>query len=241
VHGKIKFPVISTIGAYDPLTSDHLNLASALVNRCRNGNLSPSVVIITPSPAALLTPDQKMPLHMDLEARIRELQKAGIELVVVASFSREDLELKAYDFLNKLRSVIPLAGIWLGANQSLGTGLLGSNRAVAEYAKEAGMEFKILDLDRTLRQQCLEVQKLLSRGDMGLVKDVTGVYPQVTLRCGKSIEALHWPAGTYESRSLKTPTFIGPIMADKQGWLNGQGLFRGYSGHLEVIKLLSNG
>lgn len=164
VRGSTQVPVITLIGTFDPLTQDHLDLMQVLVARCMGEELAAGVTLLTPSPWRLMSKELPELPEQDIEDVIAKMREVGIHVVATAHLLEADLQKDAFSFLNHLRRAIPLAGLWLGATQTLGSGPLGSSRAVADFAAAAGMEFKIVRHDVGQKQRTLAARQVVSQG-----------------------------------------------------------------------------
>ena len=196
---SIKKPTILIIGSFEPLLREHIAVAETLVARCTGLELDPGVIIIDPLPWDILHPESPSPKHCDLSTKIKSFKNIGIKTVLSCRFDQESLSIDAFKFLNFLRKTLPLAGLWLGANQSLGPGPRGSGRAVAEFAALAQIELKVIGHDNYLKLKSQQIREKLSLGDIEGAKEISGFYPEFRFVPGSQPPRLHWHPGIYQA------------------------------------------
>lgn len=234
ICGQPQAPIIALIGTYDPLMQDHIDLAATLAGSCAMRGLVAALVMITPSPSELFNPDQKIPIQMDMPARLDLLRSVGIGSIIMANFCREDLDRNAFQFLNDLRRHAPLAGVWLGATQTLGSGPLGTSRAVAEYTKAAGIEYQVVAYDPELKTRALSARTCLATGDIVGVKHFTGLWPTLRLESGRSGARMWWHPGLYAACAKDDGSVRGQIRIGEDGFASGLGQLQEYTGLVMV-------
>lgn len=77
------------IGNFDGVHAGHLAVLAPLLERARRLGLPSVVYTFDPAPTAVLAPERHQPRILVLEDRVRLLGEAGVEAVVVESFTRE--------------------------------------------------------------------------------------------------------------------------------------------------------
>ena len=80
---------ILTIGVFDGVHLGHQYLLSKLAELSRKRNLSSLVVTFRQHPQQVLAPQTKLLFLTNLDQKINLLKKAGVEKVVILSFTHE--------------------------------------------------------------------------------------------------------------------------------------------------------
>ncbi|HVW86281.1 MAG TPA: bifunctional riboflavin kinase/FAD synthetase [Bryobacteraceae bacterium] len=91
-------PSVVTIGNFDGVHSGHREIMRRVVAIARERALTPTVLTFDPHPARVLAPDRAPKLIMTIGQRLRRLEAAGIEAVLLLPFSLEFARLTPDEF-----------------------------------------------------------------------------------------------------------------------------------------------
>ncbi|MED5276294.1 MAG: bifunctional riboflavin kinase/FAD synthetase [Actinomycetota bacterium] len=94
-----RFGSAVTIGTYDGVHLGHCKLISELCQMSESKNLCSVVLTFDPHPASVVRPDSAPLLLTDLDQKLDQLEKAGIELVQIIEFDAERAEESAEEFI----------------------------------------------------------------------------------------------------------------------------------------------
>jgi riboflavin kinase/FMN adenylyltransferase len=80
-------PSVVTIGNFDGVHRGHQAILARVVERARALGAAPALVTLDPHPLKVLRPESAPPLILPLEERIRLVEEAGIELMLILPFT----------------------------------------------------------------------------------------------------------------------------------------------------------
>jgi riboflavin kinase / FMN adenylyltransferase len=163
VHG----PVFAVIGVFDGIHLGHQYLLRCLVEESRVREARPTVITFDSHPDEILL-GAAPPLLLDPGARIRLLEAAGVEVIVVQHF---DAALRAteYDaFVQRIRDRTAIAGLLMTPDAAFGHDRRGTPDAVAALGARDGFDVVVVPpfaLDgRAVRSS--EIRAALAAGDL---------------------------------------------------------------------------
>lgn len=208
------FPTIISIGGFDGVHLGHQalvrsarELAQTFVQRIgARGDDQPRVCILVldPSPAALLRPEHAPPRLTTFEERERLLRRAGAEMVVKVDVTADLLHMSPAEFLNTHIAPLNPVGIVEGPDFRFGKARQGDIRTVVDYfgssdflhATPAQVEVAITDLSIVPARSSM-IRWLLSHGR---VRDAAIVLGRPYSLFGKVVQ------GDRRGRTIGYPT-----------------------------------
>jgi riboflavin kinase/FMN adenylyltransferase len=127
-----------TIGVFDGVHIGHKYLISQLKEHARQQNLLSGVITFRQHPQEVLSPQNKLPFLTDLSQRANLLKEAGIEVIIILSFTLELAKLSARQFLSLLKKYARMRGLILGYDFALGRNKEGNTEALRVLGQEMG-------------------------------------------------------------------------------------------------------
>ena len=167
---------ILTIGVFDGVHLGHQYLLSKLAELSRKRNLSSLVVTFRQHPQQVLAPQAKLLFLTDLAQRINLLKKAGVEKVVILSFTRELAELSAREFLGLLKKHLRMRGLVIGSDSTLGRNREANASELKELGQEMGFSLTVVPPLKIGGEvvSSTALRNALARGDMNRVAKLSG-------------------------------------------------------------------
>ena len=208
LRGRVARPAIAVVGVWDPLLPDHRALLARLAWEAHARSLGSLAVLLDPPPRRYLDGPWEWPVYDDVETRVRLMLGCGLDAVCCLRFARADIHAAAADLLALLRDRVPLAELWLGAGQALGTGPAGSERAIAALAAESGVGLVRLP-PTSLKPLGRQVRQLLVAGRIAEATRVVG-RPPVRRQPTSGRLRLAWRPGQYQAVPLADPVAAVP-------------------------------
>ncbi|MGH2459563.1 MAG: adenylyltransferase/cytidyltransferase family protein, partial [Chloroflexota bacterium] len=126
VAARIEGPSVIAIGTFDGVHLGHQHLLRQVVEHARARAANAVVMTFHPRPAEVLRPDIPSWYLCSLDARIRFLKAAGIDVVVPLAFTRELSTMSADDFVGALVEHARLCDLIGGPDLALGRGRAGT-------------------------------------------------------------------------------------------------------------------
>jgi len=160
-------PALVSVGNFDGVHRAHRHVLDEIVRRAKAGNAQSVVVTFEPHPARILRPDQNLKLLTPAPEKLRLLEAAGIDAVLVLPFSR-DLSLMApHQFAHEiLKKRLHAREVHEGYNFHFGHKAAGTIQLLRELGREMG--FDVRDYPemrlRGERVSSSHIRKLLAEG-----------------------------------------------------------------------------
>lgn len=168
---------IVTIGNFDGVHLGHRELLSRVVDRARAVNLPSVVMTFEPHPVKVLHPDRKLPRIFDLEDQREQLEKLGVDVLVVEPFSREFSQVPAERFVREwvYKSFTPRA-IIVGYDFSFGANRQGSIEFLREKARDLGVDVDVVPPVKVgdVLVSSTRIRQAVEEGDVALASALLG-------------------------------------------------------------------
>lgn len=142
----LSIPSILTIGNFDGVHLGHQYLIEKVVTRAKQEKLLSSLITFQNHPSTILRPNHKIPLLTSSEAKLKLLEKLGIDIVVMLPFTKELSEKTAEKFLDEIQLKLPIRELVLGKNAKIGKDRLGDGQALLEIAEKHHFNLTFLPL-----------------------------------------------------------------------------------------------
>lgn len=137
-------PVVLLLGTFDGVHLGHQALLKAAKEEAINNNSNVVVLTFKTPPAWFFSPDNKMPLIMTLEERIKWLKAYGADHVLFMDFTKDVASLTALEFLTDLNKRVPIIKLFLGHDGRIGSDKGNNREIVLEAAKQLGFNVQYL-------------------------------------------------------------------------------------------------
>lgn len=160
---------IAAVGTWDGVHLGHCHLLAQVITEGRERSLVPAAVTFSTHPLATVRPDRVPRLICPLAERVRRLEAAGIEDVVVLDFDESLRSLTAREFLTMLRRDYAVEALVLGFNNSFGSDRLSGIDAYREAGRQAGVTVIAATEWRSGSESVSSsaVRRLIAAGDVG--------------------------------------------------------------------------
>jgi riboflavin kinase / FMN adenylyltransferase len=165
-----------TVGVFDGVHKGHLALVRRTVEIARAEGLESVVVTFRQHPKAVLSPEREVPFLTDLSQRRRLLMEAGVDHVVVLSFTPELAALSAGDFLKLLQRTLKIRALVIGHDFALGRGRAGDPASLIQLGEEMGFSVEAIGPVEAGGEVASStgVRQALAAGSMGRVSCLLG-------------------------------------------------------------------
>jgi riboflavin kinase/FMN adenylyltransferase len=135
-----------TIGNFDGVHLGHREILRRVVERARAENLLATVVTFDPHPLRVLRPDEAPLLLLTLEQRLAEIERLGIDAVLVLRFDAELARLSPQEFVEQIVvGTLRTKAMLLGENFRFGHRGAGDVVLLREFGREFGFEVECID------------------------------------------------------------------------------------------------
>jgi riboflavin kinase/FMN adenylyltransferase len=169
---------VATIGIFDGVHTGHRFILSHLCKRARELNGESVVVTLWPHPQIVLNKGlPKFRLLHTLEEKLRELEKSGIDRLIIVPFNKEVSSLTACEFAQQyLVNHLRIQALMVGYDNRFGRDRKGDPEGLSRCAEENGFVIeKLPELDSDLgRISSTTIREAISEGDLVKANNMLG-------------------------------------------------------------------
>jgi riboflavin kinase / FMN adenylyltransferase len=136
---------VLTIGNFDGVHLGHQALVRRVVERARQKNAVSTVMTFEPHPVKVLYPDRQLKRIFDLSDQEEQLERLGVDILVIEPFSREFSQLEPERYLTEwiYRPFTPETLV-VGYDFSFGANRRGSIDFLKEHAPTLGFRVEVV-------------------------------------------------------------------------------------------------
>ena len=168
-------PLFAVIGVFDGIHLGHQYLLRRLVEEARTRSARPAVITFDSHPDEVLV-GAAPPLLLDPEERIRLLEEAGVEVIVVQHFDPALRATEYDDFLHRITRRTRLAGLLMTPDAAFGHDRRGTPETVAALGAAEGFEVVVIPpftIDgRSVRSS--DIRTAIASGDLAGAEALLG-------------------------------------------------------------------
>lgn len=128
-------PVILTIGNFDGVHIGHVAVLSHAKKFATAEQLPLAVLTFENHPSEVLRPDKRVPMLCTLSHKVKLLEEAGIDILIMLPFTKELSQLAAEDFLRNVYAAVPFAHLVLGHDATLGKDRQGNKKQIQAFSQ----------------------------------------------------------------------------------------------------------
>ena len=207
---------VLTIGVFDGVHKGHKHLLDKVKEQAKKAGALSGVITFRQHPEELVSPDKELPFLTSLEERINRLKQAGIDLVIVISFTSEIANVDAREFIILLEKYLHFRALVIGPDFACGKNRIGDAAFLTKLGKEMGFSVTVVQplIAKNEIISSTSIRKALAAGDM---KKVTGFLGHHFVLQGKVV------TGYGRGRELGFPT--ANIDVDKKQALPPNGVY----------------
>ena len=170
-----------TIGVFDGVHAGHRYLLETLQQQAAEKNLLSGVVTFNPHPQSILHLHNQLLWLSEPEDRVKSLQKLGINLVAVLTFTPEVAQLSAQEFMSLVKKHLRMRSIMVGPDFTLGRGQEGNIHLLRALGRTMKFSVEVIP-PYTINGEVVSstlIRQALTQGDMEKVRRLMGHYFQI--------------------------------------------------------------
>ena len=128
--------VVATIGNYDGVHRGHRAILDHVLRDAREAKLPAALITFDPHPLTVIAPERRPDLVQTRGQKLRSLEEAGLDEVLILRFSHELAQLDGRDFFERyLLPRFPLHSVRVGENFRFGRGRKGTFETLQEIGE----------------------------------------------------------------------------------------------------------
>lgn len=170
-------PTAVTVGNFDGVHLGHQALLKRLVEEALTCGLRSCVVTFFPHPLKILAPPRAPTMIQSLEDRLSELERFGVEIVVVVPFTLEFAQVSAEDFIrDHLLSRLRCEVLVSGEDARFGRNRAGNIAMLREHAERGLFRLAVVPPVQVAgaRVSSSRIRRLIEAGDVRLAATLIG-------------------------------------------------------------------
>lgn len=170
-------PTIVSVGNFDGVHRAHQAVLRDIAQRAKQKQARSVAVTFDPHPSRILRPDSGLKLLTPTPEKLRLLETAGVDAVLLLPFGRDLSLLTPREFAEQiLGNKLKACEIHEGYNFHFGHKAAGNVQTLAEFGKQMGFVVRIFD-EMTLRGESVSsshIRKLLTTGRVSRARHLLG-------------------------------------------------------------------
>ncbi len=170
-------PTAVAMGNFDGVHLGHQALLARLVTEAGWRGLKSCAVTFFPHPLKVLAPERAPTMIQSLEDRVVEIERAGVEVLVVVPFTLELAAVSAEEFIeDHLLQRLGCRVLVVGEDARFGRGRAGDIAMLRRYAEEGALDLVTLDAVQAegARVSSSRIRRLIEAGDVGAAERLIG-------------------------------------------------------------------
>lgn len=207
-----KTPSILTIGNFDGMHKGHLTVLQETKTLARSKNCPLTVLTFENHPSEVLRPAQQISLICTPIHKLKLLEAAGTDTLILLPFTKELSQHTAEVFLNLVHISLPFTHLVLGHDATLGKDRQGDRQQILVTAATLGFAVKYLDpftINGTVVSSSL-IRRLIQQGQLDQVTELLGrkysIYGPVIRGASKG-KGIGFPTANLDVSQLCLPPF----------------------------------
>jgi len=168
---------VLTIGNFDGVHLGHQSLIRRLIERAKERQVPSVVITFEPHPVKVLYPDRQLHRIFDQEDLREQMERLGVDNLVIEPFSREFSQLSPETYLLEwiFKPYVPQA-IVVGYDFSFGANRQGSIEFLKERAKSLGVDVEVMPPVKVgdVLVSSTRIRQAVVAGDVELANNLLG-------------------------------------------------------------------
>ena len=178
---------VATIGNFDGVHLGHQALFRETVKRAREKNGNAIAITFHPHPLQVLRPEVPLKLICTLEQKIKLIEEAGLDCLLLLEFTRELASLEAEDFVEEiLVRGLGIKELIVGYDYRFGRKRRGDTELLRLLGERFGFQVLVIPPQKVngLTVSSTLIREFISEGNVSLAARLLGRYYML---CGKVI------------------------------------------------------
>jgi riboflavin kinase / FMN adenylyltransferase len=170
-------PTYVSVGNFDGVHRAHAHVLGEIVSQARSNGGKAVAVTFEPHPTRILKPESGLKLLTPTPEKLRWLQGAGVDAVLLLPFGRDLSLMSPKQFAEQiLKDMLHAREVHEGFNFRFGHKAAGDVNSLAEFGREMGFEVKVYP-EMKLRGETVsssQIRRLLGEGRVSRARHLLG-------------------------------------------------------------------
>lgn len=173
---SLQGPIVVTIGNFDGVHLGHQAVLRRVKDVASQQRTQSAVISFTNHSMTILKPDQPIKMLCSLEKKIKLMEIAGIDLLILIPFTYEFSQQTAENFLGKIHTSIPFSHLILGHDALLGKGRHGTQEVIRKIGCDLHFDVEYCGAIRVHETyvSSTKIREALREGKLDEVNDFLG-------------------------------------------------------------------
>jgi riboflavin kinase/FMN adenylyltransferase len=170
-------PSLVSVGNFDGVHRAHLRVLSEIVSRSRRSERKSVAVTFEPHPMRILRPDSGLKLLTPTPEKVRLLEQAGLDALLLLPFTRDVSLMSPREFVGKvLCEGLRAVEVHEGYNFHFGHKAAGNIEVLKELGRDLGFEVVVYPEMRLRRESVssTRIRELIQQGNVGRARVLLG-------------------------------------------------------------------
>lgn len=169
-------PVILTIGNFDGVHHGHQLVLNRVLQIAHAERRKSAVITFSNHPSEVLRPGQPVRRLCTIPHKIRLLEQAGIDILIMPPFTKEFSQQTAGEFLQRVRAVLPFSHLILGYDATIGRDKEGDRMQVQQLAEMLKFQLEYLEswMSEGIPVSSTAIRAAIQKGDLAHAEKLLG-------------------------------------------------------------------
>lgn len=209
INNSEKKPKVLSLGMFDGVHLGHISIVNQLKNIAQKNNLESAVLTFWPHPRKVFNPNDELKLLNTLDEKIKLMEQAGLDLVIIQEFNEDFRSLSGEDFIREiLAKKLNVKHIIIGHDHVFGKNKSGNFDLLQRLSAELGYKVNQLEAikEGEVNISSTKIRTCLGNGNVLSANKMLGYHYAVSGKVvhGKKLgRTIGYPTANIEVDELK--------------------------------------
>jgi len=173
---KLEDPTYIALGSFDGLHLGHMHLINRTIELARENNAKSMICTFENHPLSVINKEICPKLIMDNDTKLSLLENTGIDIVNLAKFDKEFMNIAPEDFIKNMAKCYNAKGIVIGFNYRFGYKNLGDVEMLQKYSTILGYKLYVCEAISTNQEviSSSKIRHLIDEGNIIKANELLG-------------------------------------------------------------------
>jgi len=173
---KLEYSTYIALGSFDGLHLGHMHLINRTLELAKENNSKSMICTFENHPLSVINKEICPKLIMDNETKLMLLEKTGIDIVNLAKFDKEFMNISPENFIKNMVKCYNVKGIVIGFNYRFGYKNLGDVEMLQKYSTILGYKLYVCEAISTNEEviSSSKIRHLIDEGNIIKANELLG-------------------------------------------------------------------